>query len=297
MKLTITDTLQKEVAEHAKEHEMFKTIVEEKNKIITSKMNIEEIKEVELILVNSKSKLSTFLITATEIPFPIAYKEGTNQIMTIHPKMTGQLFQNHEEEYSRLIEYALLKMYIFNKYGKDSNAQMGFFYKYCSETAAQILSDKYLGKIAEFEIKMYTIDKKITKKDIEVGLFFYLLKELSGKDFIYQHLDTIFQDQDVRKSLHTIYKKNFNDLILPLKDKLLEEQRVQLELQKKARQDQRRPIHKTNQREQHTSANMNSNYNRNRDNNNNNSQRTNNSYKSPVNKKKEEATPVDINKL
>lgn len=285
MKITINDTLQKEVNEHAKEHEMFRKIIEEKNNIITSKMNIKEIDEVELILVNSKSKISTFLITQ-ETQFPIAYKEGTNQIMTLHPKMTGQLFQNHEEEYSKLLEYALLKMYIHNKYGKDSATQMGFFYKYCSETASQILSGKYLDKISEFEIKMYTMGKKITKKDVEIGLFFYLLKELSGIDFIYQNLDTIFQDQDVKKSLHTIYKKNFDDLILPLKEKLLEEQRKLMELQKKARQDQRRPMHKINQREGSNPNSANFSNNRN--------QPSNNRFN---NKEKKEAPPVNVDKL
>ena len=284
MKITINDTLQKEVGEHAKEHEMFRKIIEEKNKVITSKMNVEEVEEIELILVNSKSKISTFLITQ-ETQFPIAYKEGTNQIMTLHPKMTGQLFQNHEEEYSKLLEYALLKMYIHNKYGKNSASQMGFFYKYCSETAAQILSGKYLDKISEFEIKMYTPGKKITKKDVEIGLFFYLLKELSGIDFIYQHLDTIFEEQNVKTSLHTIYKKNFDDLILPLKEKLLEEQRKLQELQKKARQDQRRPMNKIQQRENSNpnSADF---------------TKRNNSHNKFNNKiEKKEAPPVNVDKL
>ncbi|MFT4244362.1 MAG: hypothetical protein ACMXYB_02805 [Candidatus Woesearchaeota archaeon] len=288
MKITINDTLQKkgneQVNKHSIEHEMFRRIIEEKNNIITSKMNIKEVDEIELILVNSKSKISTFLITQ-ETQFPIAYKEGTNQIMTLHPKMTGQLFQNHEEEYSKLLEYALLKMYIHNTYSTKSTNQMGFFYKYCSETAAQILSGKYLDKISEFEIKMYSPGKKITKKDVEIGLFFYLLKELSGIDFIYQHLDTIFKEQNVKTSLHTIYKKNFDDLILPLKEKLLEEQRKTLELQKRARQDQRRPMHKINQREDSNPSSANFSNNR------------NHIHKKFDTKEKKEAPLVNIDKL
>ncbi|MFP4402336.1 MAG: hypothetical protein ACLFPL_03815 [Candidatus Nanoarchaeia archaeon] len=237
MNITITDTLQKEKEEYSAEHEMFRAVIEEKTQFICHKLETQK-QDVELILVNSKSKMSTFLITTQELPYPIAYKEGTNQIMTIHPKMTGQLFKHPQEEYKALIEYALLKMYLWNKYGQ--NEQSDYFYKHCSEIAAQILSNKYLSKIAEFEIKMYTRGKKISKREMELGVFFYLMREMSGIDFIYDHLDTIFEEKDPKTSLHTIYKKNFDDMILPLKEKLLEEQRREQELQKQARAEQRR---------------------------------------------------------
>ena len=237
MEITITDTLQKEEGEFNAEHDMFRRMISEKSKYISSKLGVEE-QDVELILVNSKGKLATFLITTQELPYPIAFKEGTNQIMTIHPKMTGQLFQDHEGEYGRLIEYALLKMYLWEKYGQKQ--QTDYFYKHCSEIAAQILSDKYLSKIAEFEIKMYTRGKKISKKEMELGVFFYLMREMSGIDFIYDYLNTIFEEKDPKTSLHTIYKKNFDEMILPIKEKLLEQQRKEQELQKQARQEQRR---------------------------------------------------------
>lgn len=299
MNITITDKLEKEAGEFRTEHDMFKEMITQKSNFITKKLGVEPV-DVELILVNSKGKISTFLITTQEIQFPIAYKEGTNQIMTIHPKMTGQLFQNHEEEYSKLIEYALLKMYLNKKYAQES--QEGFFIKHCIELAAQVLSDKYLSKISEFEIKMYTPGKKIKKKEIEIGIFFYLLRENSGVDFIYQNLDTIFKEQDVKTSLHTIYKKNFDDFLLPLKEKLIEEQRKQLELQKKARQDQNRPVHKMNQRDNNNnnSGNRTNNLNKNKDgfNKNSNNKSSNQNRTNNFNKRDDKKVPpVDVDKL
>lgn len=237
--LIINDTLQKEAGEFETEHNMFRGMVLDRSKIIAKKLGVDEAEQIELTLVNSKSKFNAFLITE-KTEMAIAYKEGTNQMMTIHPKMTGQLFDNHEEEYALLIDYALLRMYLYEKYGKNANPMAGFFNKYALEMTAQVLSGKFLNKLAEFEIKQYEIGKKIAKRDLEVGMLLYLMRELSGSDFIYEHLDTIFEDCKPTKSVQTIYKKGFDELIMPIKERLLEEQRAEAEKRKKAWQDQRR---------------------------------------------------------
>ena len=74
MNITITDKLEKEAGEFRTEHDMFKEMITQKSNFITKKLEVTPI-DVELILVNSKSKISTFLITTQEIQFPIAHKE------------------------------------------------------------------------------------------------------------------------------------------------------------------------------------------------------------------------------
>lgn len=244
MKVTITDKLQKEVGEYEAEHEMFRKSIMQKSKFIADKLKIDEIKEIELILVNSKSKFGPFLITqSTE--FSIAVKEGENtqgvhQMMTIHPKMTGQLFQEPEKEYNVLLDYALLKIYLFEKYGKNANPMAGYFNKYALEMAAQILSDKFLDKIAQFEMKIYTPGKKFSKKELEVGILLYLMREQSGKDFVYDNLDKVFEHCNPNKTLNEVYKKNFDDLILPIKEELIAQARAEQDKRKKAWQDRKR---------------------------------------------------------
>lgn len=244
MNVTITDKLQKEAGEFEAEHDMFRKSIMQKSKIIAGKLGLDEVKEIELILVNSKSKFNSFLITQTT-EFAIAIKEGENdqgvhQIMTIHPKMTGQLFQEPEKEYNVLLDYALLKVYLFEKYGKDANPMAGYFNKYALEMAAQILSDKFLSKIAQFEMKMYTPGKKFSKKELEVGILLYLMREESGKDFVYDNLDKVFEHCNPKKTLNEVYKKNFDDLILPIKEKLIAEARAEQDKRKKAWQDRKR---------------------------------------------------------
>ena len=243
MNVTITDKLQKEVEEFKAEHEMFTKTIAQKSKEIAKKLNIDEVQEIELILVNSKSKFGPFLVTQTT-EFAIAIKEGdvngVHQMMTIHPKMTGQLFQEPEKEYNVLLDYGILKICLFEKYGKNVNPMAGYFNKYALEMTAQVLSDKFLNKIAEFEIKMYTPGKKFSKKELEVGMLLYLMRETSGKDFIYENLDKVFEHCNPKKTLHEIYKKNFDDFILPIKERLIAEARAEQDKRKKAWQDQKR---------------------------------------------------------
>lgn len=237
--INITDKLEKQTGEYDAEHEMFRTMLKDRSKVIAKDLQVDEVDEIELILVNSKSKFGPFLVTqSTE--FSIAYKEGSNQMMTIHPKMTGQLFKNPTEEYSLLIDYALLRMYLYEKYGKSANPMAGYFNKYALEMTAQVLSGKFLNKIAEFEIKMYEPGKKISKKELEVGMLLYLMRELSGAEFIYEHLDIIFEDCNPKKSIQKIYKKGFDELIMPIKERLLAEARAEQDKRKKAWQDQKR---------------------------------------------------------
>ena len=246
MKIHIKDTLQKEEGEYALEHTMFKEMISVKSQEISKRLQVNEVTEIELILVNSTSKFSSFLVNQTT-EFSIAFKEPTSagdehtrQIMTIHPKMTGQLFQDPKKEYEMLLDYALHKLYLFEKYGKNANPLAGYFNKYALEMAAQMLSGKFLDKIAEFEIKMYSRGKKFHKKELEVAMLLYIIRENSGKDFIYDNLDTIFTDCDIKKSMHSIYKKNFDDFLLPLKEELLAQTRAEQDKKKKAWQDQRR---------------------------------------------------------
>jgi len=151
------------------------------------------------------------------------YKDCTDEILLINPHAVDGLFTNLWPEMGVITTYALVKMYLCKKY-YPNDSDFKLYHKYLSQVLAEIVSGKYKEATANFDFKMH-IDGKIYKKDKELGLVLYLMKKNSGISFIFEHLDMIMEDLDIKKSIFKIYNKNLNELIKPEKEKILADEK------------------------------------------------------------------------
>lgn len=165
------------------------------------------------------------------------YKDGEDYINVVHPAAVEGLFPNIDKQMLILIDYCLVKFYLCKKYfPNDQDFKM--YYKYVSDVLASIVSGDYREESIKFDLRMYEEDKRF-KKDQELSMVFYLMMENSGTDFIFEHLDLIMKDCDIRKSIFIIYKKSFGELVKVGKKDALDEKRKLEELEKVKRQAQR----------------------------------------------------------
>ncbi len=166
----------------------------------------------------------------------MGYVDHSDEVLLIHPDGGDGLFTDLWDEMKLITDYVLIKYYLCQKYYKNPE-DFKLYYKYLSDSLASIISGKYQDSVAKFEFKMYTPGKKL-KKDTEIGLILYIMKTFSGVDFIVDNLDKIFEDRKISQTINSIYNKSLDELILPLKEKVIEEERVQRELEKQKRQQQ-----------------------------------------------------------
>ena len=151
------------------------------------------------------------------------YIDGSDEILIVHPDSVNGLFTDLWKEMSVIIDYSLVKLYLCKKY-YPKREDFKMYYKYVSEILAQVVSGKFKEDIAKFDMKTYFEGKKY-KKEQELGIVLYLMREYSGTQFIFEHLDKIMRDCDIKKTIFSIYKKSFSELIKPEHEKLLEEEK------------------------------------------------------------------------
>ena len=84
-------------------------------------------------------------------------------------------------------------------------------------------------------MKTFVEGKRYTK-DKELLMVLYIMLEKSGIDFIFDHLDKMVKDCDIKKTVFSIYKKSIWDLVNPYQKELKEEER---KLQQKFRPNRR----------------------------------------------------------
>jgi len=204
--------------------EKIRAIVEDRNKVIAKRFNLPE-KDLKIELHFSKQKLlSEIRNTGDSLGVYCGYLDWTDKIHLIHPSTVTTIFKdNLNKEISIMIDYCLIKFYMCKKYWPE---QKGFklYYKHVSEQLAKISSGNYRENIIKFDMKIFVERKRYTP-DKEIAIIFYIMLQKSGLDYIYEHLDKIIEDCDIKKTTFNIYKKSLWDLIAPYQKEIKEEER------------------------------------------------------------------------
>ena len=175
-------------------------IVEDRNAVIAKRFGMDPV-DVNVNLYRSKGALASRIDTNGEgLGVFGGYVDGTSDILLFHPENAAPIFgDNLYKEMGILSDYGLTKMYMCKKY-YPKREDFRLYYKYISEMLAQVSAGNFKENIAKFDMKTYFEGKKY-RKDQEVGIVFYLMREHSGIDFIFENLDKIVQDCDIKKTI------------------------------------------------------------------------------------------------
>lgn len=196
-----------------------KAIIEDRNRSIAKTLNVDIIEDFDVKIFGSAGALTSSLFEQ-EKTFS-GYKDGENWIAVINPAAADGLFTDLWKECSIIVDYALIKFYLC-KIFYPKKEDFHLFYKYASEQLALVLSGKYQEKIASFHLKTHVVGKRYKKED-QIGLILYIIRETAGVDFIIFNLELIMKDKDIEKSLNTIYNKSFEEFLKPQILKVREE--------------------------------------------------------------------------
>jgi len=234
MELVKVETIPK-AKEEPQETQKIKLMVEDRNKVIAKRFQIEPL-EINVFLHFSRHKLlSDIRNTGDSLGIFCGFSAGSNTIHLIHPHMVKNIFkENLTKEYVIMIDYTLTKFYMNQKYYPTKD-KFKLYYKYLTEELAKITSGNFRKDIIKFDMKTFVETKRYTK-DKELLMILYIMLEKSGIDFIFEHLDKMVEDCDIKKTAFTIYKKSIWDLVNPYQQEIKEEER---KLQQKFRSNRR----------------------------------------------------------
>ena len=211
----------------------YKKVVEDRNEVIAKRFNMKP-QDITLKFYYSKGEIVSSLGPNYDgMGVYAGYVDGTDEIMVLHPDAAEGLLSDISREILILIDYTLVKLYLCKKY-YPNDEDFKLYYKYISESLATISAGNYRENSIKFDIKMH-FDGKKYRKDQELNMVLYIMLKNSGLSFIYENLDTIISDIDIKKSVFNIYKKSINDLVKPEKEKVIEEQKVKAELDRAKR--------------------------------------------------------------
>jgi hypothetical protein len=217
--------------------EKYLTILDKKNQLLAKKFTMEP-QNVTLQFYDSKGALVGSLgPNQTGYGIYSGYVDGSNEIKVLHPNAAEGLLNDISKEIGVLIDFALTKMYLCKKY-YPNDKDFKLYHRYLSDAIGRITAGNYHEKSCKFDIKLWFEGIKY-KKEQELGVALYLILKASGLDFIYENLDTIMEDLNISKSVEKIYNKPLKELIKPVKETILEEERIAQELEKKRRAAQR----------------------------------------------------------
>ena len=212
----------------------YEKIVEDRSNAISKRFGMESV-DIRLKLFYSKGALVASLGPNDDgMGVYAGYPDGSNDILLLHPESAVGLLEDIDKELGILIDFCLTKLYLWKKY-YPNREDFKLYYKYVSDSLARFSAGNYRAGTIRFDIKMYREGTKL-KKDQELNIVFQYMFENSGLNYIYEHLDKIMEDCDIKKTLFTIYKKTMWDIIKPEQAKILEEDRKKMELEKAKRQ-------------------------------------------------------------
>ncbi len=198
-------------------------IVKSRNEIIAKDFNMKPL-DVKVKLLESTGAISSSLgPNLDKLGIFAGYRDWSDEILLINPHAVDGLFTKLWPEMGVISTYSLVKMYLCKKYYPNEN-DFKLYHKYLSEVLAEIISEKFKEETARFDLKMHS-SGKIYKKDKEIAIVLYLMKKNSGINFIFENLDLIMKDLDLKKTIFTIYKKNLDELIKPHQEKILEDEK------------------------------------------------------------------------
>lgn len=187
-------------------------IVEDRNRSIAKRFGVEA-RDVGVNLYYSADSLrSKINFNGEGLGIYCGYKDGEDVINLVHPNMISTIFgDNLDKQILIMIDYTLVKLYMCKiYYPEKSNFKL--FYMYLSDSLARIVSGNFNKESVEFNIKHFSEFKRY-KKDEELMMTFFVMSEKASIDFIFQHLNTIVEDENIKKSLMKVYKKEFKELI------------------------------------------------------------------------------------
>lgn len=189
-----------------------KNIIDDRNKIISKRFEMSPL-DIQMNLYYSTSELISKVGSHDErLGVFSGYKDYEDVISIAHPLAIEPIFaDNLYRQVGIMIDYTLIKMYMCKKYYPQAT-NFKLYYKYVSDVVAKITSGNFLKSSIEFDIKHFSDFKKY-KKEQELSMALYVMLEKSGLDFIYDNLDLFMKDCDIKKSLMTIYKKEFKELV------------------------------------------------------------------------------------
>ena len=213
-----------EKTENKETSEFIQKLVEDRNNSIAKRFN-EEPRDVKVKLFRSKGALVASLgPNGEEMGVFSGYADGADWIALMHPENVEQIFgENLNKEISILVDNCLTKFYLCQKYFPE-RTDFKMYYKYVSDALAQISAGNFKESIVKFDIKSY-FEGRHYKKDSELMMVFYIMLQNSGLDFIYEHLDKIMEDKDIKKTIFTIYKKSFHELVYQIQKTLQEDEK------------------------------------------------------------------------
>jgi len=197
-------------------------LVEDRNRIISKRFNMKE-EDLKVNLHSSNTSIKLKLDpNGDALGLFAGYVEGKHEIEIINPAGMGPVFgENLDREISKLVDFGLTKFYLCLKYYFEPQ-QFRTYYKYLSEAIAQVSSDTFKLDSAKFDIKTFSSEKRYSKEK-EVNMVFYIMYTKSGLDFIYENIETMMKDCDIKKSIFTIYQKSFNDFVEQVQREVIEE--------------------------------------------------------------------------
>ncbi len=204
--------------------EKFLALVKDRNEVIAKRFK-ESTRDVEINFYFSKHALhSAIRLSGETMGIYCGFLPGTNKINLIHPKSVSTIFgDNLDKEFIIMVDYCLTKFYMNIKYYPEKE-QFRLYHKYITEEIAKVSSGNFRKSIVEFDMKSFVEGKRYTK-DKELSMILYIMLESSGLDYIYEHLDMIVSDMDIKKTAFTIYKKSLWDLVAPYQKDLKEEEK------------------------------------------------------------------------
>lgn len=206
----------------------FEALVKDRNKVIAKRFNMDE-RDVQVNFHFSKHQLYSAIRAGSDtMGIYCGYLNGTNEINLIHPSTVSTIFgANIDKEFIIMVDYCLTKFYMCKKYFPEKS-DFNLFLKHLTEELAKISSGNFRKSIVEFDMKSF-VEQRRYSKDKEFSMILYIMLESSGLDYIYEHLDEMVKDKNIKKTVFTIYKKSLWDLIEPYQKAIKEEERkVQL---------------------------------------------------------------------
>lgn len=187
-------------------------VVLDRNKAIAKRFGV-EVKDVDVELYYSTTQLVSKVGSHDQrLGVFSGYVDYQDNICLAHPTAIGPIFSgNIDKQMNLMVDYCLIKFYLCKVYYPNP-VDYKLFYKYFSIGLSKITSGNFQKDGINFMIKHFS-DLKKYKKDEEILLALYVMLEKSGSDFIYDNLKVFMDDGDVKKSIMTIYKKEFKELI------------------------------------------------------------------------------------
>jgi hypothetical protein len=222
MEFTIIEAQKREV-DASERIKYIKNKVNQRLEIISNNFKNEINKDYEIKLHFSLGSLKEQLyLTYDSITTFCAIDLEKKQIHLIHPDSFKKLSDNMEKNYDYLIDYFLYKIFLSENYKtKTENEE---FFEMTTEILSKILSNNFQSKIVEFDIKNFKEETKYTKKR-ETYMILYVLFKTSKENYIFELLEQIYKEANLKKTLEDIYKKNLSEFVTFYQEKLLEEEK------------------------------------------------------------------------